>query len=182
MRGWRQFSDSDPRDRTDKRVKRLIPSAKFEAFTPFTPFALESKNQNALVAEWLERILSCSTTSEYFAVMRDFRATNPTEDDIAQIYRFAALKLAVIEGGGTYIQEEIERRLSERPGQSPETVATAPLSLQQARALKRKYEATGDLWDRFWFWIGKQIERGADAEFIEKSEAALTQACNEPDQ
>lgn len=128
-----------------------------------------------------KRFAEATTEGEYFSIMRDFRATNPTGDEIARLYEIAGLKLAVIKGGGAHLQEEIERRLG-RPGTSQETVAITPLSIQQAYALKRKYEATGTLWDRFWFWIGKQIERGADAEFIEKSEAALTQACNEPDQ
>lgn len=134
------------------------------------------------LAAWQKRILSCSTKAECLATMRDFRATNPTDDDVTQIYRIAALKLAVIKGGGAHLLDELNRRTRDAPGSSPVTVASSPLSLQQAYALKRKYEATGTLWDRFWFWIGKQIERGADAEFIEKSEAALTQACNEPDQ
>ncbi|MCC6977005.1 MAG: hypothetical protein IT343_01695 [Candidatus Melainabacteria bacterium] len=132
--------------------------------------------------EYTNRISNCNTATEYFATTRDFRATNPTDEEVAQLYRIAPLKLAVIKGGGNHLQEEIDRRLNETAGQSPGTVATAPLSLHQARALKRKYEATGDLWDRFWFWIGKQVEGGADAAFIEESEKSLALACNEPNQ
>lgn len=130
--------------------------------------------------EYTNRISNCNTAAEYFATMRAFRSTNPTDEDVAKIYRVAPLKLAVIKGGGTHIQEEIDRRLKELSGSSPGAVAPAPLSFHQARALKRKYEATGTLWDRFWFWIGKQVEAGSDVAFIEESEKSLILACNEP--
>lgn len=138
-----------------------------------------SVRDDCTLAAWQKRVLSCATASEYFATMRDFRASNPTDHEIAQLYEIAALKFAVIKGCGAYMQEEIERRLG-CPSMSPGAVATGPLSLSQARALRRKYETTGTLWDRFWFWIDKKIEGGADAAFAEESEKALTQACNEP--
>ena len=179
MSGWRQFSDFESRDKRGNRGKSHSKECIATPFIPSMPFIPENKSQSGMVAEWCHGVLECKTTAEYFAVMREFRTSNPTDDDIVQIYRIAGLKLSALKGGGTHINDELTRRTSDLSSRSPEAVPTAPLSITQARALKRKYEATSDAWERFWIWIGKQVEGGATAEFIEESEQALWQAREE---
>lgn len=131
------------------------------------------------ISHWCQLISNRNTAAEYFATMREFRVTNPTTSEVTSVYRIAGLKLSALKGGGAHLQEEIDRRRQEGAGGSPKAVLSAPLSISQARAIKRKYGQDGTVWERFWIWAGRQVEGGADAVFIEESERAMMLACEE---
>jgi len=144
-----------------------------EVMTVLSPgVPLVSKN-----LEWCQRIQDCTTNAEYFETMRDFRDSGPNDKDVSEVYRIASLKLAVLKGGGAHLQEEINRRMEEAPDRAPEAMPSAPLANHQAKAIIHKYGPARMVWERFWLWIGKQIESGVSADFVVQCERQLLQAC-----
>lgn len=81
--------------------------------------------------------------------------------------------------GGAYIGSlHNDPIVSNDPNQISQAGATRlfkPLGPSQCQTLIAKYPDDLELWERFWLWIGEQVEQGADETFVSECERVLEQ-------
>jgi len=113
--------------------------------------------------DWFTEIIEATTFEELQAVLTDIRSAALPEADYCNLYTAHSLAERVLkQPDRTYLAAALlEKR-------KPLPPLGKPITCEEAKAIREEYPDALEYWDRFYFWVDRQLDAGATTEFIDE--------------